>query len=190
MKTIAFITRVHPSRPNMLKKCEESVLAQTSDDWIHLFNREDDSDDGYGKLKANQALAKMKDIDARYVMVLDDDDYLMDKDFVQIFSTVVVNDPDIVLFRGIVEGLGVLPPDDLWNGRSVPIRGKIASFCFAVRRDLWFKNISEFGKLLSGGDFCFISKCYADAHMCKWLNRIVAKTQMRAGKGVGELRHK
>ncbi|GAG76015.1 unnamed protein product, partial [marine sediment metagenome] len=70
MKTIAFITRVHPKRPGMLKICIESVKAQTSDDYIHILHRDDKTENGYGLFLANQSFVKVSPINARYAMVL------------------------------------------------------------------------------------------------------------------------
>ena len=78
MKAIAFITRVHPRRNRMLKLCIQSIKAQINDDYIHILNRDDKSIKGYGTYLANKSFAKIKPIDAKYVMVLDDDDMLIE----------------------------------------------------------------------------------------------------------------
>jgi len=189
MKTIAFITRVHPKRPGMLKVCIESIKAQTDDDYIHIIYRHDKTKDGYGAVTANKSLKYVYPINARYVMVLDDDDMLIDPDFVKIFKEIVdKNDPEIVFFKGIVLGNKVFPTEQTW--RKFPSRGGIASFCFAVRLDIWEKHIHRFNRRSrSGGDFYFISFCYEDTENHIWLNRVVAQTQRRAGKGLGEHEH-
>ncbi|GAH84870.1 unnamed protein product, partial [marine sediment metagenome] len=88
MKSIAFVTRVHPRRPNMLKICIKSVKAQTSDDYIHILHRDDNTKEGYGVPNANRSLIKVNPINARYVMILDDDNMLIDPNFVEIFAKV------------------------------------------------------------------------------------------------------
>jgi len=40
MKSIAFITRVHPKRESMLDMCIKSVKAQINDDYIHILSRD------------------------------------------------------------------------------------------------------------------------------------------------------
>jgi hypothetical protein len=129
-------------------------------------------------------------INAEYVMVLDDDDMLVYPNFVEEFSALIdiKNSPEIIFFKGEVKGLGILPTEDTWGEH--PVRGKIASFCFAVRRDVWIANIEEFGKLLSGGDYCFISSCYTSTLLHYWWNQLVASTQKGAGKGHDEKTHK
>ena len=187
MKTIAFITRVHPGRPNMLKKCIESVKAQTSDDYIHILHRDDNSGRGYGVPMANQSLRKIKTIDAKYAMILDDDDMLIDPNFVVVFAGATEKDaPEIVFFKGELMGRGIYPRPQVWG--KVPIIAQIASFCFAVRRDIWEKYIHMF-KQRPAGDFSFISHCYAMTKNHLWLDRVIARTQKKAGRGRGEREH-
>lgn len=188
METLAFITRVHPSRPNMLKQCVESVNAQTSADFIHILHRHDASKLGYGKWNANRSLAAIKDISARYIMVLDDDDMLIDPRFVEDFSALVrEKTPEIIFFKGVVHHLGPLPRLAFWG--KPPVYGQIASFCSAVRRDVWFEHIREFGRRELGGDFCFISACYRATHDHFWWDRTVARTQKGPGRAKGEKDH-
>jgi len=188
MKSIAFVTRVHPKRPAMLKICIESIKMQTSDSYIHILHRDDKTESGYGKLLANQSLAKITSIDSRYVMILDDDDMLIDPAFVETFEKAVEKAaPEIVFFKGIICGYGVYPRPQIWG--KTPIRGKIASFCFAVRLDVWRKFIHRFGSRTSGGDYCFIFDCYNKTKEHLWLDRTVARTQKRPGGGRGEHEH-
>lgn len=187
MKTIAFITRVHPGRPNMLKECVESVKAQTSNDYVHILHRDDNTGKGYGVPMANQSLQKIKTVDARYAMILDDDDMLVDQDFVDLFAKVTEKDaPEMVFFKGEIMDRGIYPREWRW-GRG-PLCGSIASFCFAVRRDVWEKYIHMF-KQRPAGDFSFVSHCYEMTEDHLWLDRIVARTQKRAGRGKGEREH-
>jgi len=192
MKTIAFITRVHPKRPNMLKKCIESVKMQTNDDYIHILHKDDKTSEGYGIALANRSLAKIKNINAKYTMVLDDDDMLIDPNFVEMFKEKVnKNNPEIVFFKGLLDdGRGIYPKPQIWD--KAPKFKLIASFCFAVRCDIWMDNIYEFGKPANGrvgGDFSFISSCYKRTKTHVWFNRLVAKTQRGASGGKGEHEH-
>jgi len=187
MKTIAFVTRVHPRRPNMLKICVESVKAQTSDDYVHILHRDDSTEKGYGVPGANISLMKIKSIDAQYVMILDDDDMLVDSKFVETFAKAVNgNNLEIVFFKGKIIGLGEFPRRAIWG--KAPRCAAIASFCFAVRHDVWMNYIHMF-KQKTAGDFSFISHCYKMTKNHLWLNRVVAQTQMRPGRGKGEHDH-
>lgn len=191
MKTIAFITRVHPRRPNMLKRCIESVKMQTSDDYIHILHRDDNTKEGYGVPAANRSLMKVKPINARYVMILDDDNMLIDPNFVEIFANAIEKDiPEIVFFKGKIAGNHIFPRPEIWG--KPPKFAFIDSFNFAARRDVWINNIEVFGKTAFhglGGDFTFISSCYSKTKQHLWLDRIVAQTQKSAGRGQGEHCH-
>jgi len=186
LKTIAFLTRVHPNRPNMLKICIDSIKKQTNDDYIHILSRDDKTENGYGRFMANKSFAKISPINVRYVMTIDDDDMLIDPNFVKIFKeTINKNNPEIVFFKGYI-GDRLYPWPGFW--KKAPARARIASFCFAIRLDVWKKYIHEFGKKACG-DFSFISACYRNTKNHVWLDRIVAKTQRKAGFGRGEYEH-
>ena len=191
MKAIAFITRVHPGRPYMLKKCIESVKMQTNNDYIHILHRDDNTVEGYGVSAANRSLIRVESIDARYVMILDDDDMLIDPNFVKIFAkSIDGNIPEIVFFKGIIKGKGIYPLPEAWG--KAPTFASIASFCSAIRRDVWMNNIHEFGiPTLAGlgGDFNFISQCYKNTKNHLWIDSIFAQTQKTAGRGRGEHDH-
>ena len=188
MKTIAFITRVHPKRPGMLKICVDSVRTQTDDDYIHILHRDDKTEFGYGRPQADQSFARVSSIDARYVMILDDDDMLTDPNFVKAFREIVnKRNLEIIFFKGYINAEGTLPKGRYWG--QAPCRRHIASFCLAVRLDIWKKYIHEFGRK-AAGDFHFISACYKNTKKHFWFDRVIAKTQKRPGDGLGEREHK
>ncbi|MBE3040253.1 MAG: hypothetical protein IMZ62_15765, partial [Chloroflexi bacterium] len=91
-KTICFLTRCHPQRPNMQKVCFDSVKSQTCDDYQHFLieGAMRGAEPGYSYKTSGFApehgLTKPWPIDARYVMVLDDDNMLVDADFVKDFK--------------------------------------------------------------------------------------------------------
>ena len=189
MKTICFITRCHPKRPNMLRFCVDSVKSQSCKDYQHLLLHNDRTKEGYGVARANRALHTASPLRGEYIMVLDDDDFLVDNNFVAEFKEVVSKGkPDIVMFRGIVMGGGILPPDDIWG--KPPQRAGIGSFCFAVRKDVWYKYI-KFWVGSEGhtymGDYTFINKCYHSVATIHWLDKLVTCTQ-RVSHGAGELK--
>jgi len=186
MKTICVVTRCHQSRPNMFKVCEGSLKKQTADDYAHLLVKDTK---GYGVNGANEALHTAKPIDGRYVMVLDDDDFLIDMHFVEEFKKRVDRDkPDIVMFKGVIPPFGILPPESLWE--KPPERAWIGSFCFAVSKEFWEKYILSW-KPSEGyavmGDFTFIRECFKNAKKVVWMDRIVACTQDGSNRGKGEV---
>lgn len=187
MKSIAFITRVHPKRPGMLKICVNSIEAQTSDDYIHILHEDDKTKNGYGLFLANQSFIKISPIDARYVMVLDDDDKLVNQNFVRRFRKIVKkHNPEIVFFKSKIIGKKTMPKEQHWGKK--PQRNWIASFCFAVRLNVWKKYIHLWGEERCG-DYYFISACYENTSNHFWFDYRVARTQKRAGHSKGEGEH-
>ena len=80
-----------------------------------------------------------------------------------------------MIFKGWVANHGVLPPPELWEK---PVEfARIASFCMAVKRELWFKHIDTFGTKERGGDFEFMKAVYGSANSIYWLDMEVARTQ-------------
>lgn len=157
----------------MLEICRNSIRKQTSDDYIHIIRRDDRTKNGYGMLLANQLLAKVFP-DAQYVMVIDDDDMIIDSDFVKIFKEIIDNNnPEIVFFKGTVFGREI-PPLNLWEKR--PVCNQITGSCFAIKLDIWEKYVHKYGKERCG-DYSFISECYKNTRNHFWLDRIVFKTQ-------------
>ncbi|MCK4827423.1 hypothetical protein KA005_67460 [bacterium] len=186
MKTIAFITRVKPRRFRMLITCTNSIKKQTSNDYVHIIFRDDKTKTGYGMLLANQSLAKVSPIDAQHVMVIDDDDMIIDSNFVKIFKKVIDNNnPEIVFFKGIVFGREI-PPVSLWEKR--PTCNQISGSCFTVRIDVWEKYVHKYAKKRCG-DYSFISECYKNTKNHFWLDRVIVRTQKGLGKGRGEHEH-
>ena len=182
MKTICFVTRCHPKRPNMRKICIESIERQSCKDYEHLLFHDDTTEDGYGRVTADMAIRNAKPSNGEYVMVLDDDDALLDNDFVADFKKLVTETkPDIVIFKGLIGKLGVMPSGNGW--KSPPRPGCIGSFCFAVSKAFWDKYIESWGNYL--GDYEFIAECYRNALKVEWMDRLVAATQ-RISDGMGE----
>ena len=170
----------------MLKICIDSIKEQASNSYIHILSKDDRTKNGYGRFMANKSFAKISPINARYVMPIDDDDMLIDPDFVKIFKEIIdKNNPEIVFFKAIISNR-VYPWPGYW--KKAPARSRTGSLCFAVRLDIWKKYIHEFGTPICG-DFNFISACYKNTKNHFWLDRIVAKTQRKAGMGKGEYEH-
>lgn len=189
LRTICFLTRCHPARPNMQQACFESVKAQTSNDYQHFLiwgpMRESDEDSpGDGKFAIEHGLTKPWPIDARYVMVLDDDNMLVYPDFVKEFKELVdKQNPDIVFIKAEIKGLGIYP---WWNHAPAP--GHIDWMCYAVKREMWTKYMAEIETVrpASKGSECndsrFASLCYKSAKSIVWFDRLIASTQRGPGR--------
>lgn len=187
MKTLAIITRVHPNRPNMLRACKESVSRQSCDDYEHLYIV-DPKKQGSGRGWANKSFAiQPVNVDSKYVMVLDDDDMLIDKNLVEDIKTIAEKqDPDMFIFRGIIHNhrCPVLPPNNLW--KRIIRGGLIASFCVAVKKEIWEAHKASFGADPRNGDFHFMKTAYIHADSIYWHDKVVAETQKGRNRGRGE----
>jgi len=188
-KTICFLTRCHPARPNMQRVCFDSVKNQTCDDYQHFLiqgaMREADAYSTYKNsgFAEEHGLTKPWPIEGRYVMVLDDDNVLIDADFVKDFKELVEREnPDIVFFKGEIKGWGIYPS---WARH--PVAGEIDWFCYAVKREFWQRYIAEVNvRPTASNDWLLIDKCYRNTKSVIWFNRLVASTQRVPGRQRGE----
>jgi len=184
-KTICFLTRCHPQRPNMQKVCFDSVKNQTCDDYQHFLiqGAMREAEPGYSYKTSGFApehgLTKPWPIDARYVMVLDDDNMLVDPDFIKDFKELVEREnPDIVFFKGEIKGWGTYP-----SWAKHPVAGEIDWFCYAVKREFWQRYIAEVNaRPMASNDWFLIDKCYRNTQSVVWWNRMVASTQRAPGR--------
>ncbi len=178
MKFLSIITRVHPQRKSMLHNCITSVQNIKSNDVEQIFIH-DKSSEGGGRVYANQMFyIHRKEIcpKGKYIMVLDDDDMIINPHFITNLKNELNNrDPEMIIFKGNVTGLGTLPPSEYW--KKDLIRGKVASFCAMIKKDLWFKNIKSFGVDKNCGDYIFLKKVYHESNNVYWFDNIVAETQ-------------
>jgi glycosyltransferase involved in cell wall biosynthesis len=178
---LSIITRTC-KRPNLLKKCVESVTGQTDKDFEHLFIVDNE---GRGKVWAQASLSGYKDqlgIKGKYVMVLDDDDYIADHTFIEYiknFIQLVDRDPEIIFFKGNIGGR-ILPPEKFWG--KAPVHAQIGSFCFLVKKELYLKQIHKWAQKDSG-DFHFIRACFNSAKTVSWIDKVFVKTQ-KISRGV------
>jgi len=178
-KTIAFMTRCHPLRKEKLEICKASIARQTCNDYEHVLIP-DPTEEGCGRLRANQLFSTFEGnpkINSRYLMVLDDDDMLICDEFVETLKAITDKQSyDVVIFKGYVGR--VLPLPERWK-KSIKVGG-IASFCMAVKKDIWYKHIDKFGTKARCGDFEFMEAVYEDAKSIYWLDMKVARIQRGA----------
>jgi len=186
MKTICFITRCHPARPNMQKVCFDSVKAQTCDDYQHFLIQGAMREEADGTPAVEWGLKKTWPIDARYVMVLDDDNALVYPDFVKEFKELTQKEnPDIVIFRGNLKGTFGIIPSYSW-GKS-PSYADIDWSCYALKKEVWDKYINVIEHETGNrNDYILISTCFQNTKSAIWFNHLVVETQKTAGSGRSE----
>jgi len=145
---------------------------QTDSDWTQKIITDSGS---HGYAWADKNIARHKhEVHGDYVYILDDDDYLIDPDFVLVAKQVAVkHDPDIIIVRARWKPFGgrVLP-SRCWG--KYPEMGDIGSPCFLVKKLLWREHIEQWGQPACG-DFYFIKSLFDADCSVFWLNRVVAE---------------
>lgn len=144
---------------------------------------------GQGMLAANTSLQLATEhIKSNYVYLLDDDDLLVDKDFViRIRSIIELKKPDIIFVKAFIE---TSHPDKIfphtncwrkWPKDDKKLRGHIGGGCFIVTKELYEKYIHHFA-LSSFGDWNFITNIMKDDSLnVYWLDKIVVESKPNRG---------
>ncbi|TFH66924.1 MAG: glycosyltransferase family 2 protein [Gemmatimonadales bacterium] len=143
-------------RPKMLERNKESLRAQTDQDYEHIILEDDQH---RGMLFANSQFYENRHlVNGEYVYLLDDDDYLINPEFVRTLKDVARDReaPDVIVFQFDHLHLG-LQPGNQYAGE--PHAGAIGGSSFVVRSGPWLKHIKEFCRK-EGGDFVFIRKLW------------------------------
>ncbi len=133
---------------------------------------------GYGMLEANKSFQYVADeIEGEYVYLLDDDDFIVNKNFIQILKE-LGNRADVIFFKmKILTGDGdqIYPKPQSWKTRQ-PKRGQIGGSCFVVKKWVYQKYITNFAHP-SFGDWNFITEVLKDSKVkTEWINVMMAET--------------
>ena len=176
---LTIVTRSY-KKPKCLQKCIESVEAQTDPDYEQIFIIDEV---GRGLAWADQALAEnAHKCNGKYVMVLDDDDYILTPNFIKLIKhTTARRDPDIIIWRGqFVDANMTLPGrDHLWGVK--PIITQIGSFNYCARNHLYKEHIHTC-KTGKTGDFDYIDTLFKlkpkPTHY--WINKVLVSTQQKS----------
>lgn len=166
-------------RPELLLRNIDSLKKQSDRDYEQVFvhNHRD------GLHDANKSLSLNKDrATGRYVYILDDDNKIVDDDFIKELKSFVAfkKNPHVIMVRVEADkdtvGEAMLPPDQIWGNR--PQKNRVDTMCFVVREDVWKKHIHAFG-VPRCGDFSFINEVFENRmdYNVVWLDRVVAKIE-------------
>lgn len=148
---MAFLTILTRSfrRPESLGRCVNSVALQTDPDIEHLIVH-----DAIGR-GVEWSYTNLSGIvpDGQYVMLLDDDNYLDDRHFIEKLKRIadVENCPEVIFID--MQRLGDRLPDFSEGVK----RGFIDAACFVVRRDVWLEHAPRLKSDYSA-DFYFIDE--------------------------------
>ena len=183
---LTVITRHFSKRVKYLQKCKESLSNQTDPDYQQILLIDDV---GRGMDYANKLFTIFKDttdIRGKYVLILDDDDVVEDREFIKELKKVVTyNDyPDIIYMKGKIPPYGILP-STCWGKK--PQYANIGSFNFVIAPYLYLKHINKWGTTATGGDFKFIEAVHNDSYVKKihYWDRIICSAPL-ANRGKGD----
>jgi len=180
---LSIVTRHHPKRPEMFKKCLSSVDMQKDKDFEHIILLDKI---GIGIAKANQMFYKYrKRVVGEYVFMLDDDDVFVTDTFVGDIKRIAKenNNPDIIFVRMLIND-SVLPSEVVWEKDHLT-KCHIGTSCFVMRNNLWQENIHNFASIPTTGDFHFINSVFQKKPTMYWQDKLYSKT-LRVSRGQSE----
>lgn len=179
---LSIITRHLYTRPNMFKKCQESVLMQKDHDFEHIVIEDKI---GIGSAKANGLFYKNKErVTGKYVVILDDDDIFISDEFVGDMKEIAKqnNNPGIIFIRMMIND-ELYPTSVDWKVNKL-YPNHIGMTNFVIREDLWKKYIYNLTEIQIG-DFNFINTVFKTNPTMYWQDKIYSKTT-RVSRGANE----
>ena len=170
---LTIVTRTF-RRPRLLERCKASVQTLTSDDYEQVIIRDEKGVGYHGtcRLIFNAKSAGL--LHGKYIWLLDDDDVLIDPNFVDNIRRLVKekDNPPVIIVRMDAKGR-VMPPDSLW--KKAPVRGQIGGSCYVVRADTWEAYWRYLLTSRHAGDFKMVQAMYEAGIRFEWLDRVVMR---------------
>ena len=168
---LTIVTRSYRRPQELVQNCA-SVDAQTDQDIQHLILVDPV---GRGMWNANRSLYwSGAYIEGGWGYILDDDNYLIEKDFVRELKKIVgVHNPHVIMVKSkMAETKQQILPGRWGKGR--PALCQIDSLNFVVRIDIWKEYIVHFG-VEGAGDYHFISRVWKKRGLLvHWWDKVVA----------------
>lgn len=179
---LSIITRKY-KRPNGFSRNQESIASLADNDCEQIFITDHC---GLGLLSANTSFGNEEVrelVTGKYVFLLDDDDFIIEPNFIGLLKGAAETDRDVIFFRmNIIGGPNgdLYPTPETWG--CTPKVAHIGGSCFVVKRELYLKYIHEFA-LPRMGDFAFVKSIWESGVSVKWLDSIMCQTgQISRGK--------
>ena len=183
---LTVLTRHWIRRPTFIKQNKESIAnIIPSGDAQHLFIT-DDTQEGKGLEWAGKSFGEYKyklNIQGTYVLILDDDNIVIDKEIIQKLRKAAEenNYPDALIFKSIINGKQYPPP--LQWGRKQIQSCKIGSFCYVVTKEFFMEHAEVFGEHFILGDFKFIKKVEELKKRIHWIEGLTACQTLKESGG-------
>ena len=180
---LSIITRCY-KRPIGLRRNRLSVRLQTLQDYEQIF-LVDKEGQGINAADARMAAEAPTLIHGDYVYILDDDDLLIDNQFIDhIHDIAQAHDPDIIMVKSDNGYLGILPSAATWKREPQP--GRVSVLNYVVRSEIWKRRAAAFATHpTDAGDAMFIVELFKHDYKVHWLDAIVAMTGPVSGRNQG-----
>lgn len=177
MPFLSVVTRHLPARAELLQRNKDSLKNQTDPDFESIVFVDAQA---RGFAHAHKLLSDASFfVQGRYVLILDDDDYVSDRDAIKAFKEATLHQPPVVIFRGQHADLGILPART-WL--EAPALGDIGCFDFILRADI-YKEISRTTPAPDNpytGDYAIIAAAFAQYQaQAVWLDRVICTADKR-----------
>lgn len=180
MTFLSVVTR-SCGRIRLLARNKRSLAKQFDPDFEHIIITDAEHK---GLHEANKSLEQNKHrIKGRYVLILDDDDYISDRSFIKHLKNVAAQHPvDVILFKAYRKPFSdFLPSKRTWG--KTPVLGEIGSCCFVVKREIWKQFILKFDRSRHG-DYYFIKALFDAGCSTYWVNRVMVMVDKIGGGGL------
>lgn len=171
-------------RPTYFARCQASVDALESDDYVHTLRIDEE---WLGWRPAQQWFGEYApELVGQYVYILDDDDVLKRPTFVDELKYIAAkHDPDVIWVRFDHGPYGVFPPRSLWG--KAPRLGKVGISAYVLRRE----TFQAYADVWASGDyqcdFYLADALYNDGSLTHyWHDVIAAGVQDKQHQGASE----
>jgi len=173
-------------RPQFLKENIHSVKSQTVQELEQIFIVDRQKK---GIQQADKSFVENRHrIDGEYVMILDDDCWLIDDRFVEKTLAYVHDNeyPVLLLFRskrpaGPPSAETVFPTRAVWG--KTPLHQTTNCLCYMVKAPVWKDKIEHFGIKPWGGDWWFLESVLSAGHKPNWLDTGPMAESRQLGRG-------
>lgn len=180
---LSIITRCY-KRPVALRRNQLSVGKQMCGNYEQIF-LVDEIGLGIKAADERMAIEASALIRGEYVYILDDDDLLIDNQFVaHIHAIARSHDPDIIMVKSDNGRLGILPGAETWEREPQP--GRVSVLNYVVKAEVWKRHASAFATHPDdAGDAMFIVELFKHDYSVYWFDSIVAMTNSMSGRNHG-----
>ena len=175
MAFVTILTRHLPARRALLERQQLSLRQQSDADYTQRVLVDEQA---RGFLYSWQMLIEAaKHIADDYVLILDDDDYILETDAIAILKLTAEGAPPVIIFKGGHAELGVLPRV-AWGER--PVMGDIGSFDFILRADVFRACVGAPTDTAYAHDYAIIAEAYdRHAEAVVWLDAVLCGADKR-----------